>query len=87
MTASGPGRPADSQPHESWASETLPLAVRRELLERELHKLGVRQRGSPAREGQPGAQQQHQPGEHPQAGAPTAADAHPPGGGGDTHGG
>jgi hypothetical protein len=42
----------------SWTSETLPLSLRKELLERELKKLGFRKAGS--HEGG-GAQQQQQP--------------------------
>jgi hypothetical protein len=37
-SGSGP----DTSDDASWASETLPMAVRRELLERELNKLGAR---------------------------------------------
>lgn len=54
----------------SWASEALPMSVRKELLERELRKLGFRRM-----DGQrPGAdataqQQQSQASQHPQAGA------------------
>ena len=55
----------------SWATETLPLSVRKELLERELKKLGFRKAGS--HEGG-GAQQQQQPqgSTHPSAGADNA---------------
>jgi hypothetical protein len=65
---SGSG-PEDGQAG-SWTSETLPMAVRRELLERELKKLGFRKadagRGASASEGA-AHQQQAQTG-HPQAG-------------------
>ncbi|HYE39095.1 MAG TPA: hypothetical protein VEB23_04140 [Ramlibacter sp.] len=45
MTSSSlPGGPVEHEP--SWASETLPLSVRRELLERELSKLGYRKEGT-----------------------------------------
>ena len=44
----------DSRESGTWATETLPLAVRRELLERELKKLGFRE---PATQGQGGAPQ------------------------------
>jgi hypothetical protein len=54
----------------SWTSETLPLHVRKELLERELKKLGFRKNGS--HEGGSAQQQQQQPqggsSSHPQAG-------------------
>ena len=52
-----------------WTSETLPISVRRELLERELKKLGFRKAGSHGHDG-PAAQQQQQPqggSEHPRA--------------------
>jgi hypothetical protein len=53
----------------SWTTETLPLSVRKELLERELRKLGFRKGG-----GHDGAnaQQQQQPqggSSHPSAGS------------------
>jgi hypothetical protein len=52
----------------SWANETLPLSVRKELLERELSKLGIRKRGSEGSSSHGTAQQQQQPqNEHPQA--------------------
>ncbi len=41
----------------SWASESLPMAVRKELLERELRKLGFRKTDGQG----PAAQQQQQP--------------------------
>lgn len=45
MTSSSlPGGPVEHEP--SWASETLPLSVRKELLERELSKLGYRKEGT-----------------------------------------
>ena len=52
----------------SWATESLPLSVRKEMLERELRKLGFRrpEGGSPASS----SQQQQQPqgsNSHPQA--------------------
>jgi hypothetical protein len=57
----------------SWASETLPMSVRRELLERELKRLGFRRAGQGATPHQGAvAQQQQQPqGEHPTAGSNT----------------
>jgi hypothetical protein len=51
----------------SWATESLPMAVRKELLDRELRKLGFRQADSRG-----AVQQQQQPqgqGSHPQADA------------------
>jgi hypothetical protein len=68
MSAKSSGEGPDDVPAGSWANETLPMSVRKELLERELRKLGFRRRAGPA-----GAQQQQQPrGEgsaHPQADA------------------
>lgn len=57
---------------DSWASEALPMAVRRELLERELKKLGFRRKGGSGR-GSVQQQQQSQPssGSHPQADSPS----------------
>jgi hypothetical protein len=56
----------------TWTSETLPLHVRKELLERELRKLGFRKAG--AHDGASAhSQQQQQPQEsssHPSAGSP-----------------
>jgi hypothetical protein len=43
-SGSGPEERAD----DSWATETLPLSVRKELLERELKKLGFRRAGAMA---------------------------------------
>lgn len=66
MSAKRSGDGPDTAPSESWANETLPMSVRKELLERELTKLGFRRRA-----GQASAQQQQQPqggGSHPQAG-------------------
>jgi hypothetical protein len=58
----GPGE------HEaSWANETLPLSVRKELLERELKKLGFRRAEGARGTGSAQQQQQPQPAEHPQA--------------------
>lgn len=51
----------------SWANETLPLSVRKELLERELKNLGLRRAGSARASGSAQQQQQPQPAEHPQA--------------------
>lgn len=54
----------------SWASETLPLSIRKELLERELKKLGFRKEGSRASASAGSLQQQQQPQQsHPQADA------------------
>lgn len=57
----------------SWASESVPLSIRREMLERELSRLGFRKaeshRGASASEGS-SAQQESQS-SHPQADANT----------------
>jgi hypothetical protein len=66
MSANRSGDRLDDADAGSWASETLPLSTRRELLQRELKKLGLRK--APAGQGPSGAiqQQQAQP-DHPQA--------------------
>lgn len=55
MSAKSSGEGPDAIPSDSWANETLPMSVRKELLERELRKLGFRRRAGPG-----GAQQQQQ---------------------------
>ena len=57
----------------SWTTETLPLSVRKELLERELRNLGFRKKGEPG--GAASAQQHpHSGGDgHPQAGGSEGA--------------
>ena len=75
MSAKRSGEGPDDPSPDSWANETLPMSVRKELLERELKKLGFRRRA-----GQGTAQQQQQAqsqgeGTHPQAGA-TEGDSH-----------
>lgn len=53
----------------SWATETLPLSLRKEMLERELRKLGFRKADAKSAAGrEPGAaQQEGQASSHPQA--------------------
>ena len=53
----------------NWASETLPMSVRKEMLERELKKLGVRKSGSHGHDGAMAHQhsQPHGGSDHPQA--------------------
>jgi hypothetical protein len=55
----------------SWTTETLPMSVRRELLERELKRLGFRRGSHATSSGDGGGQHQQQPGggssSHPQA--------------------
>jgi hypothetical protein len=63
---SSPSR-SDDRDAASWAEETLPLAVRRQLLERQLQELGFRKavgHGSVQHDGD-AAQRPH--GDHPQA--------------------
>ena len=72
-TRSG-GAPEEERDTGHWTTETLPLSVRKELLERELNQLGFRRAGQGgfARAGA-SAQQQQQPqrlggeDEHPRA--------------------
>lgn len=59
----------------SWASESLPMAVRKELLERELKKLGFRKADGQGPAAQQQQQAQHESSSHPQAD-----------GGGESHG-
>lgn len=66
MSATKSGDGADDGDAATWASETLPIAVRRELLERELKELGFRkaqaQGGSASTEPGPAKQQQAESG-------------------------
>ncbi|WP_299785579.1 hypothetical protein [Ramlibacter sp.] len=72
MTGTRSGNGPDERDAGSWATESLPMSVRKEMLERELSKLGFHKAGqaSPSHEGG-SAQQQQQPqgGSHPQADA------------------
>lgn len=55
----------------SWASESLPLSVRKELLQRELRKLRLRRaqsRSAACAQGGPSLQQQAQSPQRPRAG-------------------
>lgn len=61
------GGPGEHEP--SWANETLPLSVRKEMLERDLKKLGLRNQEGSRVGASMQQQQQPQPGEHPQADA------------------
>ena len=62
---------AGSAPEEEarhWTTETLPMSVRKELLERELKKLGFRKSGSHGHDGAMAQQHsQSHGGDHPQA--------------------
>jgi hypothetical protein len=81
MSGDRSGSAPDSRADDSWASETLPLSIRKELLERELSKLGLRSAAATAaaklRQGGTAQQQQQQQpqGEavHPPQDAPDAA--------------
>lgn len=68
----------EARAKESWATESLPMAVRRELLARELDRMGLRKsRGQQAGASQEAAAGlQHAPGTHPQADAPSHDGAH-----------
>jgi hypothetical protein len=69
MTTNRSGSAPDILLDDSWASETLPMAVRRELLERELNKLGARRGDRSGSRAHDGASGQHESqGSHPQAG-------------------
>jgi len=65
----GPG--ANDRAADSWANETLPLSLRKELLERDLTKLGLRRHAPESAASHGAMQQQQQPqkpqNEHPQA--------------------
>ena len=64
------GGSSDDREMGSWANETLPLSIRRELLERELKKLGFRRsgaEGSASSRASVSQQQQQPQGSHPQA--------------------
>jgi hypothetical protein len=74
MPAMNGSRPDDGPTHQSdgsWATENLPLTVRKELLQRDLKKLGQRHSA-----GAGGASHHHDPkqqdshGDHPQAETP-----------------
>ncbi|HSV81092.1 MAG TPA: hypothetical protein VLK85_17985 [Ramlibacter sp.] len=71
MTGSESGGGPEDQQTGTWATETLPLAVRKELLERELNRLGLRRaeasRGKHAGEG---GNQQEPKSPHPKADSP-----------------
>lgn len=59
------GGPGEHEP--TWANETLPLSVRKEMLERDLKKLALRQQEGARQGASMQQQQQPQPGGHPQA--------------------
>jgi len=71
MIGSESGGEPDDQQTGTWATETLPLAVRKELLERDLSRLGLRKaeasRGKHAGEG---GSQEEPKSPHPQADNP-----------------
>jgi hypothetical protein len=46
MSASRSGGGPEDRETATWATETLPIAVRKELLERELNRLGFRKAGT-----------------------------------------
>lgn len=68
MSSNRSGGVPDDRDTGSWATESLPLSVRKEMLERELRKLGFRKAdGGAAAHGSVQQQQQPQGGGHPQA--------------------
>lgn len=72
MSSTGSGDGPDDRASGSWTTETLPLSVRRELLERELRRLGFRKaaaKGGPTGHATGPAQQDGQHSSHPQADA------------------
>lgn len=72
MSGTRSGGGPDDRDTASWANETLPMSVRKDLLERELKKLGFRKSGPDGASSHATAQQQQQPqGGHPQADEPS----------------
>jgi hypothetical protein len=74
MSATRSGIAPDDAGAGSWATETLPMSVRKELLERELNKLGLRKAaaqacGSTAQEPAGAQQQGDTASSHPKADA------------------
>jgi hypothetical protein len=61
MVATGSGDAPDTRDADTWTSETLPMSVRRELLQRELRKLGLHKGAGRGGAPQANAQQQQQP--------------------------
>ncbi|HEY0822740.1 MAG TPA: hypothetical protein VGD76_03055 [Ramlibacter sp.] len=62
MSSTRSGGGPDDGDTGTWTTETLPLSIRKELLERELRKLGFRRTGSQSGSHDGGsAQQQQQP--------------------------
>jgi hypothetical protein len=47
MSSTRSGDAPDGHATDSWTTETLPMSVRKDLLERELKKLGFRKSGGP----------------------------------------
>lgn len=75
MSSNRSGRGPDNGDAGSWASEAIPLSVRKELLERELSKLGFRKSESHrAGASETGGGQQDAQSSHPQA--DSEADTH-----------
>jgi hypothetical protein len=76
MSATRSGDRPDNPDAGSWATETLPLSVRKELLERELSKLGFRKGGAhggaSGHESSGSQQQSDAGGSHPHADADSA---------------
>ena len=67
MNADSSSSGSDDRDGASWAEETLPLAVRRQLLERQLQELGFAKAGSHGAARHDGDAAQRPQGDHPQA--------------------
>ena len=77
MSSTEGSGPYDEGP--SWAAESLPMSVRKELLERELRKLGFRRLESAGGSMQQQQQQQQQPTQRHESSSHPQADADPGG--------
>jgi hypothetical protein len=77
MSTNRSGGAPDDRDGGSWATETLPLSIRKEMLERELRKLGFRKADAGSGHAS-GSQQQQQPqggsSSHPQADSTKSGD-------------
>lgn len=74
MNADSSSSGSDDRDAASWAEETLPLAVRRQLLERQLQELGFGKTAGHGTARHDGEAAQRPQGDHPQA--DTAGDSH-----------
>jgi hypothetical protein len=68
---------AEERARESWATESLPMAVRRELLERELDRMGFRKTRASGSSGHAASESSAAPSsDHPQADTPPGDAGH-----------